>query len=213
MPAYGGRFGYEDAGDTPNTEVSILDFGPDKTLVFEVRGLKTDDLLGAKVGVIFYGSEGYIVSPDYSGASLFDPKGKLIKSWRRGGDHFGNFLSAVRSRKADSLHAPILEGHFSSALCHLGNISYRLGQNHTNGEAIERLKAIKCNDDVQETLDRVVTHLADNKVKVGQDPQFRLGERLEFNPEKETFQGNSEADTLLTRDYRAPFVVPAEDKI
>ena len=32
---YGGRFGYEDAGETPNTDVIILDYGP-KTLVFEV---------------------------------------------------------------------------------------------------------------------------------------------------------------------------------
>ena len=48
--AYGGRFGYEDAGETANTQVSIHDYG-DKTLVFEVRGLKTPRLLGAGVGV------------------------------------------------------------------------------------------------------------------------------------------------------------------
>ena len=46
--SYGGRFGYEDAGDTPNTEVSILEFGPDKTLVFEVRGLKTRRFAGGE---------------------------------------------------------------------------------------------------------------------------------------------------------------------
>ena len=61
---------------------------------------------------------------------------------------------------------------------------------------------MKCNDDVQETLDRVVTHLSDNKVKVGEDPQFRLGERLEFNPESETFKASAAADAMLTRDYR-----------
>jgi predicted dehydrogenase len=213
MLSYGGRFSYVDAGETPNTEVSVLEFGPEKTIVFEVRGLKTEDLKGAKVGVIFYGTEGYMVSPDYNGASVFDLNGKLIKSWRQGGDHFGNFLSAVRSRKASSLHAPILEGHLSSALCHLGNISYRLGEPHSNGEALEKLKSMKCNDDVQETLDRVVTHLSANKVQVGHDPQFRLGERLEFDPESETFKGSSAADAMLTRDYRAPFVVPSAEKI
>ena len=71
--SYGGRFGYEDAGDTPNTEVSILEFGPDKTLVFEVRGLKTGDLLACEVGMIFYGSEGYLVSPDYRLAARSPP--------------------------------------------------------------------------------------------------------------------------------------------
>ena len=64
--AYGGRLGYEDAGDVANTEVGIFEFG-DKTLVFEVRGLKTDPLRGAKVGVIFYGSEGYVVLTSYTG--------------------------------------------------------------------------------------------------------------------------------------------------
>ena len=43
-------------------------------------------------------------------------------------DHFANFTKAVRSRNAGELHADILEGHLSSALCHLGNISYRLGR-------------------------------------------------------------------------------------
>ena len=50
--SYGGRFGYEDAGETANSQVVIHDYG-DKTLVFEVRGLKTEPLQDANVGVIF----------------------------------------------------------------------------------------------------------------------------------------------------------------
>ena len=211
--SYGGRFGYEDAGDTPNTEVSILDFGPEKTLVFEVRGLKTDELLGAKVGVIFYGSEGYMVSPNYSSASVFDPKGKLVKTFSKGGDHFGNFLKAVRSRKADELNAPILDGHLSAALCHMGNISYRLGSPHTDGEALDKLKSLKTNDNVKETLDRVISHLSDNSVRLGGKTEFKLGPHLAFDPKAETFIENPEADALLTRDYAAPFVVPMAENV
>jgi len=48
--SYGGRFGYQDAGETANTQVSIHDYG-DKQIIFEVRGLKTDKLRGAGVGV------------------------------------------------------------------------------------------------------------------------------------------------------------------
>ncbi len=106
MLSYGGRFSYEDAGETPNTEVSVLEFGPEKTIVFEVRGLKTEDLKGAKVGVIFYGTEGYMVSPDYNGASVFDLNGKLIKSWRQGGDHFGNFFERGAKPKSRQLACP-----------------------------------------------------------------------------------------------------------
>jgi predicted dehydrogenase len=215
--SYGGRFGYEDAGDTPNTEVSILEFAPDKTLVFEVRGLKTEDLLGAKVGVIFYGSEGYMVSPDYATATLFDPKGKIVKTFGRPADPFGhhidNFLHAVRSRKGEELNAPILDGHLSAALCHLGNTSYRLGAAHTEGEALEKLKSLKTNEHVKETLDRVISHLSDNSVRLGRTTEFHLGPQLQFDPKAEKYVDNPEADTFLTREYRAPFVVPTAENV
>jgi predicted dehydrogenase len=221
--SYGGRFGYEDAGDTPNTEVSIFEFGQDKTVVFEVRGLKTQDLLGARVGTIIYGSEGYLVSPDLSSgstittATVFDPKGKIVKSFGKGddplADHFGNFLNAIRSRKAEELTAPILDGHLSAALCHLGNISYRLGGPHTDGEALEKLMSLKTNEHAKATLDRVISHLSDNSVHLGGKTEFRLGPQLQFDPKAETFINNPAAAALLTRDYRAPYVVPTADNI
>ena len=209
---YGGRFGYEDAGETPNTEVTILEFG-DKTLAFEVRGLNTPDLLGAKIGVIFYGTDGYLVTPFNSSATAFDLQGKVVKTFKGGGDHFGNFLSAVRSRKPQDLKAPILEGHLSAALCHLGNISYRLGELYTAGETADRLKAIKTHEKVQETLDRTIAHLNENHVKLDANTKFRVGDSLPFDSAAEAFTGNEAANKLLTRDYRAPFIVPAAEQV
>ena len=82
--SYGGRLGYEDAGDTPNTLVVMHEYPDDgKTLVFEVRGLKTDGLKGAKVGVIFYGSEGYVVLTSYTTGAAFDLKGKRCEKIHR----------------------------------------------------------------------------------------------------------------------------------
>ncbi len=234
---YGGRLGYDDAGDTPNTEVTILEFGPDKTLVFEVRGLKTGDLLARAVGTIIYGSEGYLVSPDLSSgstittATVFDTKGNIVKTFGQGDDpfaaHLGNFFAAIRGRGlapfaqsteqkvpvplAGQLAAPILDGHLSAALCHLGNISYRLGAAHTAGEALERLKSLKTNEHAQETLDRVIAHLSDNHVHSAGSTELRLGPQMQFDPQAETFLNNPSAAALLTRDYRIPFVVPAAD--
>ena len=62
----GGRFGYKDDGETPNTQLTLLDYG-DSQLIFECRGLKTKTYKGAKVGVIFHGTEGYVVLPKYDG--------------------------------------------------------------------------------------------------------------------------------------------------
>ena len=122
--SYGGRYGYEDAGETPNTQIVVHEFEDGKTLVFEVRGLKTAPIKGAGVGVIFYGSEGYLVmTASYNKCTAFDLKGNVVKEFNGGGNHYDNFVKAVRSGKKEDLHADILEGHISSALCHTGNIS------------------------------------------------------------------------------------------
>ena len=210
--AYGGRLGYEDAGDTANTETAIYQFG-DKTLVFEVRGLETDSLRphaeadGAKIGVIFYGSEGYVVLTSYTHGAAFDLAGKMVKQFDGGGDHFDNFIEAVRSRNHEDLRADVLEGHLSCALSHLGNVSYYLGQKASVDDVKKTLEGLPTNDDNGEALERMVAHLEANEVDLAKTP-LALGPKLTFDPEKESFPGNPAANELLTRDYREPFVVP-----
>jgi len=212
--AYGGRLGYEDAGETANTQVSIHEYPGGKRLVFEVRGLETPKLRNVGVGVILYGTDGVVVIPSYSGGVAFDPKGNQVKTFQGGGDklHFGNFVEAVLSRDPKKLNADILEGHRSSALCHLGNISYRLGDMVTGTEASERLGADK---EGLETFQRFSEHLAANMVMIEHTKSLRFGKRLTIDPQHEVFTGPgvSEANAMLTRDYRKPFVVPAEKDV
>jgi len=219
--SYGGRLGYEDAGETANTQVVVHDYG-DKSLVFEVRGLPTqpfrlkgmqdDKLDNASVGVIFTGTSGYLVMASYEAGAAFDKDGKMLETFKGGGDHFANFVAAVRSRKHTDLNADILEGHYSSALCHLGNISYRLGKQVSAADAKEQIKHVETTDDALDTLDRVMEHLTANKVDMKKS-MLQLGQQLNFDPAKETFIDNSTADAMLTREYRAPYVVPAAGKV
>ena len=211
--SYGGRLGYEDAGETPNTFVTVHEYPDDgKTLVFEVRGLKTDGLRDAKIGVIFYGSDGYVVLTTYTDGAAFDLKGNLVKKFHGGGNHYANFLKAVRSGKKEDLNADILEGHLSAALCHMSNVSYRLGQEAPLSDLKKRLAELKTNDNALETLDRVTAHLTDNGIKID-DMKLRVGPELAFDPAGETFSGNDAANHLVTREYREPFVVPAAGKV
>jgi predicted dehydrogenase len=209
--SYGGRLGYSDAGQTPNTQVCVFDFG-DKTLVSETRGLKTAKFRAEwpdfKGSWIFEGTEGFI-----AGTSLFDRDGKLVRTFSgKTESHFANFLKAVRSRKRAALNAEILEGHRSSALCHIGNISWRLGRPATPAEIAKELGKFKAHDDVRETLERTVAHLRENQVDVARTP-LTLGAPLQLHPEREVFIGQPRADALLTREYRRPFVVPGETEV
>jgi predicted dehydrogenase len=206
----GGRFGYEDDGLTPNTELVFMDYG-DSHLIFEVRGLETSplkvkpgDQRGATVGNIFYGTNGYLILTSYTGGAAYDRDGKLVKTFEGGGNHYRNFIDAMRSRKTEDLRGPILEGHLSSALCHLGNISYRLGSDQPFNS---RSKAFGDDQEAFATFKHFEEHLAANGVPV-EGATYRLGKRLTVNSEKENFGGDKEANLLLTREYRDPFVVP-----
>ncbi len=232
--AYGGRLGYQaerkdpkyvDAGDTPNTEVAIYDYG-DKTMVFETRGLSVDNSAdkqingvfgstrGNKIGVIFYGKDGFLVQRSYTHCAAFDLTGKMTKEFKGGGDHFGNFLSAVRSRKTEDLNADAFQGHLSAALAHLANISYYVGEkNHVSvAQAKAVLDKVKSRDDNLATLERTVKHLEASNVDLDKYP-MSMGPMLQFDPKKEVFTNNDEANKVLHREYRKPFVCPTADKV
>lgn len=206
--SYGGRLGYADAGETPNTQVCVFDFG-DKAIISETRGLKTEPFhRNFAGGCIFYGTEGII-----AGGSLFDLQGNLVRKFEGKSDnHFANFLQAVRSRKTADLNAEILEGHQSTALCHIGNISYRLGQPAAAREIQAQLEKFKFHDETRETLDRTLRHLEANEVNLAESP-LTLGAALRLAPQRESFLDNPQANALLAREYRSPFVLPAENEI
>jgi predicted dehydrogenase len=213
----GGRFGYIDDGETANTQICVFDYG-DCELIFEVRGWPSKSPYPGKespkdsvkptnfVGNIFYGSEGFMVCPSYSNAVAYSRDGEVIQRFSGGDNHFANFIDAVRSRKVEKLHADILEGHLSSALCHLGNISYRLGSNQPFGQAP---KAFAKDKDAGETFERMEQHLKDNKISLD-SLQCRVGRKLALNPAAETFVDAPEANAMLTREYRKGFEVPAK---
>lgn len=165
VSAMGGKFLWDDDKEVPEVLSSSFLYPEQKKMIeFEVRPWRTNTEEGIGVGNIFYGKEGYMLVRNYNTFETYlgpnrepGPKGSSGEPLNA---HFQNFISAVRNRDAKSLHGPVETAHTSSALAHLGNISYRLGR------------------------------------------------RLKFNPESETFVNDSEADTYLTRQYRAPYVVP-----
>ncbi len=180
VASMGGRFGYEDQGQTPNTQITTLTYEDGKMMVIEVRGRATNGEAGEYVGNLFYGSQGYMAGwkeayTARGGRKVGKPYGNKAATTQAAGykfpevggpggsgNHFENFIVAVRSRKVEDLNADIIEGHLSAVPFQIGNIAYRLGRT------------------------------------------------LTFDPKTEKFvgEGASEANPYLTRDYRKGFEVP-----
>ncbi|MHC4658806.1 MAG: Gfo/Idh/MocA family protein [Planctomycetota bacterium] len=173
----GGYFAFPNCDQqTANTQTAAFEYSDGKILQFEVRGRYTNDEKGVRIGNLFFGTKGWMClnssgdtwqtffgkknepGPTSAGADASADPSDLTGSG--GGGHFQNFINALRSGKSADLTANIEGGHLSAALCHLANISYRLGRN------------------------------------------------LIFDGAKEKFVGDKEANRMLTRKYRKPYVVP-----
>ena len=119
--------------ETPNTQTAAYTYGDGKMIELETRGRYTnhEGSKGQEVGNLFYGSEGWLEIGN-STWKAFRRRGKEpfagSKDGERAGNHWANFVEALRSGKDADLHADINDGHLSTSLCHLANISYRLGR-------------------------------------------------------------------------------------
>jgi len=192
----GGRFGYLDYQPVP--------------ILFELRNLprvrgdsEVDHYRGVRYGVIVDCEGGYL-----AGGWAYDGSGQKIKQFRltEGTGHHENFIQAVRSRKVSDLNADVQEGYLSAALCHMGNISQRLGKEVARDQIVAQFKG---NADLGESFERFQEHLLVNGVDVKQTPRL-LGPWLTMDPQTEKFTGTlaDEANTLVRGTYRDPFIVP-----
>lgn len=198
----GGRFLFNDDGETANTQIALFEYDPGPLVIFELRNLP-DNGGPKRPGTRIRCERGYSSLPGWSG-----PTGNT-GGYRRHQGHLFNFLSAVRSRKVGDLRADVLEGHLSTALVHMANISYRLGTFSSPERIREAVK--DRGSEAEETFERFLGHLAANGVDWSKTEAV-LGPWLEMDSKREEFIGGSDltfwANQLLRGQYREPFVVP-----
>jgi predicted dehydrogenase len=224
----GGRLGYVDDGDTPNTQVVIHDFAT-APLVFEVRGLPKkagiasaggdpaanqggggggmDTYRGVDIGNVIDCEGGSLITTGYFSAKAVDKSGKVVKEFKGDDRHMQNFIDVVRNRKTEEQYGPIEEGNTSSALCHLGNISHQIGKATGSAKLKDQIKSDKV---LSEAYGRMVEHLGNNNVDLDKTP-LTLGVPLIVDAKRERFSGPdaARANKMLTREYRAPYTVPS----
>lgn len=198
----GGRFLFDDNGETPNTQLALFQYDPGPMVIFELRNLPSDKgpkTVGAKIKC------------EKGDSGLPSPTGTHRGTGEYGGHkgHLFNFISAVRSRNVDDLRADVLEGHLSTALVHMANVSYRLGSEHSADEVRQAIQ--DRGSEAADSFGRFREHLAANGVDFSKT-EVVLGPWLEMDADSEQFVGDSEvvrrANELARGHYRKPFVIP-----
>jgi predicted dehydrogenase len=140
----GGYFGDESSQETPNEQTTMYEYADGLVMEFATRGGFTNDEAGVRIGNIFYGTKGWlwIEEAGKTWQSYFGPKNEKGPGTERpAGEkveatgltttespHYQNFIDAIRADNPKLLACDITEGHLSSTLPHLANISYRVGR-------------------------------------------------------------------------------------
>jgi len=212
----GARYGVADGADTPNTMLTVYDY-PDVPFIFDHRSLPakpgmsyTDDAHGVRTGVVVRCEGGYFAG--LKGGAVYDNQDKLIKKFPGDGGkaHMATFLAAVRSRRAGDLAAGVEIGHTGAALCHYGNISYRIGE---PGRLDRVRKALEVVPAAGRYLDGLQRHLGVHGIDLDRHP-FTLGQWIQVEGDN-IAQVESGRETALERarfllreTQRPPYVIP-----
>ena len=214
----GGRFAFQDCGETANTQIALLDYQP-APIICEIRNVRAANsaegmgkFRNRNSGVVIDCEGGYFAG-DASGGAFFDNQGKKIKDIPDDGSskgleasHLSNFVAAVRSRKAGDLAAEALQGYLSAACCHAANISHRLGK-QSAPEAIR--ETVRSNRELLDAFERCREYLRENGVDLSATPAV-LGPWVTYDSEQERFVKDfaGQANELSQRHYRRPCLVP-----
>lgn len=125
VSATGGKYYFDDDQETPDTHVVNYTY-PEATLTWEHRLWSAHGLEGRSAAAGFYGDQGTLVV-DRSGWKVYDQENAVSSdSSEQAKVHHRNFIDCIKSRETPTSDIEI--GHISSVLCHLGNVSYRLGR-------------------------------------------------------------------------------------
>lgn len=216
----GGRWGYDDDGETANNQMAFFQYENGAPLLFDNRGLPMKDMNWTKgfepvfringktaaprIGNVIHCEKGFVAE-----SKAYDLDGQTIQKFDNfddGADHMKHFIDSVRAGKLvnDNLH--ILHGYHAAVLSQMANISYRLGKTLSNDEIKERLSNDKAG---LETFQDFVANLEANKIDVN-DHKCNVGPWLDFDPKSGNFTGEfaEEANKFLTDKYAPGFELP-----
>ncbi|MCA9152690.1 MAG: Gfo/Idh/MocA family oxidoreductase [Planctomycetales bacterium] len=211
--AIGGRFKWDDQGETPNTMFGIAEYPNGQWVFFNVRNVNYSGYQRQVENEYYFADGGKIVRDHYyaAGSSEGEPikvePGKVTP-----GGNWTSFISACRAGDPDMANGNVYDAHYGCVLGHLINNSYRLGKkvpfNAKAGQFGDNKDAYEHFMKLHEVMHEGVGIPEDSA-------EYTVGPWLTFDPETETHTGDfaEEANQLLKDANRPGFEVPTVDSV
>lgn len=211
--AIGGRFKWEDQGETPNTMFGIAEYANGQTVFFNVRNVNYQGYQHQVENEYYFEDGGKIVRGQYyakgsdQGERVSVPAGKVTP-----GGNWGSFIAACRAGDPQMANGNAAQAHHSCTLGHVINNSYRLGQKVPFNAKAGRFGD---NQDAYEHFMKLHAIMRDGVGVPEDSAEYIVGPWLTFDPQTERFTGEfaAEANQLVKDPNRPGFEVPAPDKV
>jgi predicted dehydrogenase len=211
--ALGGRFIWEDQGETPNTMYAIAEFKNGQKVFFNVRNVNHEGYVREVTNRFYFEDGGRLRDGEYISHNGSQPRDVPIREVEiRPGGAYGSFVTACRANDPKMANGNMADAHFSTTMGHLMNISYRLGK-----KVPFNAKAGKFGDDPLAYEEFMKIHaIARDGMGVPEDKaEYVIGPWLKFDGETEQFVGKhaKKANQLLADPRRDEFDIPSPDSV
>jgi predicted dehydrogenase len=204
--AIGGRFQWEDQGQTPNTMFGAAEYPNGQWCYFNVRNVNYKGYKRQVENEYYFEDGGRIVRGKYyakgsnQGEAVKVEPGKVTP-----GGNWKSFISAIRANDPSMANGNAYDAHYGCVLGHVMNNSYRLGN-----QVPFNAKAGKFDDsDAAEHFGRLHSIMSDG-VGIKDNAKYTIGPWLTFDPKTERHTGEyaAEANALLKDENNRGFEIP-----
>ncbi|MDH3584585.1 MAG: Gfo/Idh/MocA family oxidoreductase [Phycisphaerae bacterium] len=206
--AIGGRFQWNDQGETPNTMFGLAQYPNGQYVFFNVRNVNYKGYQRQVENEYYFEDGGKIIRGQYyakgssKGERVSVPRGKVTP-----GGNWGSFIAACRAGDPSMANGNVMDAHYGCVVGHLMNNSYRLGRKVPFNAKAGRFGD---NADAQEHFGGL-HELMQKGVGVAEDKaEYTVGPWLTFDPKTERHTGEfaDQANALLKDENNAGFLVP-----
>lgn len=211
--AIGGRFKWNDQGETPNTMFALAEYPNGQQVFFNVRNIDYDGYQRQVENEYYFEDGGRIVGGKYypQGSSTGE-KVQVEPGPVTPGGNWSAFIAACRAGDPSMANGNVHDAHYGCVLGHLMNNSYRLGEQLPFNKKAGRFGD---NADAAEHFGRLHEIMADGVGLAQDENKYTVGPWLTFDPQTEQHTGeHAQAANALLKDTNRPgFEIPTAAQV